>query len=45
MLSFYVAAPTPDLDRNYYVNRYHWLTQDQIGFIANLTSTSQSLTH
>lgn len=45
MLSFYVAAPTLDLDRNHHVNRYRWLTQDQIGFIASLTSTSQSLTH
>ena len=26
-------------------NRYHWLNPDQIGFITNLTCTTQSLTH
>jgi hypothetical protein len=45
MPPLYVAIHTPDLDTVRYVNRYHWLTQNQIGHIANLTSKSQSLTH
>jgi len=41
MPPLYVAIPTPYLDSVKYVPRYHWLTKNQIGFIANLIGKAQ----
>ena len=41
----YVAIHTPVYACTGHADRHHWLTQEQIGFIASLTTASQSLTH
>jgi hypothetical protein len=45
MPPLYVAIPTPIYGCTHHDNRHHWLTQNQIGYIASLTKISQSLTY